>query len=128
AADFGHTSLVIDSHQVNGAGTGPITVLEQNVPEDPIGRTTLTMSDWKLPSNVKNWLHHTVDLFPQTAPFKTNLRISGAGFSANEQVKITFDDTIRVGMTAADRTGAFSTTITVPSSLLPGTHTVVERQ
>jgi hypothetical protein len=106
-----HTSVVIATN-VDGSGKGTIDVIEQNF--HPKGTATLNVNSWHV-NGIKNWLHHTVDLFPQSGPPLTNIIVRGTSFGANEIVMINFNTT-PVGTTTTDSTGAFSTMITIPSS------------
>lgn len=51
--------------------------------------------------------------------------VSGAGFSPGGSIDITIESTpILLKTVAADATGAFTTTVTIPSGLAPGGHTL----
>jgi hypothetical protein len=124
-----HTSLVIAS-QVGNDGNGTITVLEQNF--SSTGTATLYVGKVKNKSNekpwvvagIKNWLHHTIDVIPQTNLPGTQVRIKGEGFGPDEIVTIRFDYTTLLGTTMSSGTGTISTTTTVPLSAQPGRHTI----
>jgi outer membrane protein assembly factor BamB len=65
----------------------------------------------------------SITLTPTSGPPKSNVTVNGTGFGAGEQVSLTFD-TMNVGTATTTSSGTFSHKITVPSSALPGTHTV----
>src|SRR5260370_12096859 len=122
-----HTGVVM-SKNVDSSGSGTLKVLEQNASSNGIAPikvgSNANLPPWVLQPSVKNWLHHTVDLFPQSAPATTKVKVSGTGFGANEQVVITFDGETQVGKPTTNSMGTFSTTIAVPASAQPGLHII----
>lgn len=52
-----------------------------------------------------------------------SVKINGKAFGASETISITFDS-VFVGTATTDNRGAFASKITIPSSALPGTHTI----
>src|SRR5262249_39371315 len=102
-ASFGHTAVVTAS-DVDSKGNGTITVLEQNF--SSTGKAVLNVGanaknpPWVIGGGIKNWLHHTVDVTPQSAPASASAVVSGAGFKANETVTINFDNTLLSTVTA----------------------------
>ena len=124
---FGHTSVVIASN-VDSSGSGTITVMEQNM--SSTGKATLKVGTnaskppWVIGGGIKNWLHHTVDLTPQSASASASVVVIGTGFAANEKVSIKFDGTVLSTVTATSN-GAISTTIRVPATASLGTHHIL---
>ncbi len=54
------------------------------------------------------------------------LPISGSGFAANASLQIEIESTpTTIGTVTADATGAFQTSVTIPASTDPGTHTII---
>src|SRR5712692_9582374 len=98
-----HTSVVMASN-VDSTGNGDITVLEQNF--SPTGTATLSVGQkankapWVV-AGVKNWLHHTVDLIPQTDLPGATVQVKGDGFGPDEMITITFDHSTLLGTTTA---------------------------
>lgn len=117
----GHTSVVMATNY-QSPGYGTITVLEENFSAK--GTQPLQMNNWKIGSGVIGWLHHTLDIIPQTAPASSVVTMNGTNFHANEQVVITFDGETQIGSATTDGSGAFSTTITIPTTAQSGLHTV----
>ncbi|MGZ3644267.1 MAG: virginiamycin B lyase family protein [Ktedonobacteraceae bacterium] len=121
---FGHTSVVI-ANNVDSNGNGTIIVMEQNM--SSTGKATLKVGTnannppWVIGGGIKNWLHHTVDLTPQSASASASVEVTGTGFAANEQVNIKFDGTL-LSTVAATSNGTVSTTITIPAGASLGTH------
>jgi CHAP domain len=113
-----HTAVVL-SQNINAQGNGTIDIIEQNF--SPNGTETLAVNNWNV-SGIKNWLHHTVDLWPQSAPPNTSVLVRGDSFQANETITIYFGAFLLSTVTA-DSSGSFSTIITVPQ--LPPDQTIV---
>src|SRR5213594_289389 len=65
----------------------------------------------------------TVTLTPTVGPPTSKVTVAGTGFGASEAVDIAFDSS-PLAVAQTDPSGAFSKVVTVPSSALPGTHTV----
>lgn len=65
----------------------------------------------------------SITLTPTSGPPASSVSVSGAGFKGRETVALAFDSTA-VGSAQANSGGAFTTTITVPSAALPGSHTI----
>lgn len=59
----------------------------------------------------------------KSGPPKSSVKLSGTSYGINEPVNITFDIT-QVGTANTESTGAFTIIITIPSSALPGSHTI----
>jgi outer membrane protein assembly factor BamB len=126
-----HTA-VVKATNVNSSGNGTITVVEQNASSS--GTATIKVGSnaglppWVLDTTkIKNWLHHTVDITPQTSQPTAKVDVSGSGFGANETVNITFDNanaSILLGTTTASSTGTISTTVSIPQSAQPGGHAI----
>ncbi len=122
-----HTAVVTGS-TVDSHGNGTLTVLEQNASAN--GKATIKVGSaanlppWVLGGNVKNWLHHTVDLIPQTGTPLTKVVMNGTGFGANEQVQISFDGETLIGSATTGSTGTFSTTLIIPATAQVGMHTI----
>ena len=64
-----------------------------------------------------------IKLSPAVGPPTTRVAVKGRGFAPNEGISLSFDDAV-IAQTNADGTGKFTTKIRVPSSALPGDHTV----
>src|SRR6266568_9685656 len=64
-----------------------------------------------------------IRLSPAVGPPTTRVAVKGRGFAPNEGITLSFDDEV-IGQAQADGTGKFSSRIRVPSSALPGDHTV----
>ncbi len=62
-------------------------------------------------------------LTPAVGAPSTTTTVGGTGFAANSLVDVYFD-TQQVGFVATNGTGAFSYSLTVPSTALPGGHTI----
>ena len=62
-------------------------------------------------------------LSPAVGPPTTPVTVSGTGFGSSETVALAFD-LQQIGTATTDSSGAFSGAITVPSTALPGAHTV----
>ena len=72
----------------------------------------------------------TISLNPNSGPGGTRTTVTGKGFQANEQVKITYHDPKgmqKIGKATADSTGAFSIKVTIPIHATPGPETVQAR-
>src|SRR5215467_15761396 len=67
-----------------------------------------------------------VSVSPAVAPPTTSVLVSGTGFSSGVNVAIYFDVTLLTS-TVTDGKGAFSKSISVPSSATPGKHTVAAK-
>src|SRR5215470_13150283 len=65
----------------------------------------------------------SITLSLKAGPPTSVTKVSGTGFGTSEKVNINFD-TALVGSATTNTTGAFSATVKVPSTALPGTHTV----
>lgn len=65
----------------------------------------------------------SIALSVNSGPPSIRVQMSGIGFGNSEKVMITFDSTW-IGTRMTDSSGAFSTTITIPSSALPVSHLV----
>lgn len=65
----------------------------------------------------------TATLTPIAGPPTTSVTVAGAGFPSSTAVNIYFD-TSNLALAVANSTGAFSISIQVPSSAVPGTHWV----
>jgi thermitase len=64
-----------------------------------------------------------IALDPKSGPPGSKTTVSGTGFAAGEQVRLTFDKKVLSTVTA-DSKGAFSTKITVPGGAKKGAHTI----
>src|SRR2546421_4021457 len=64
-----------------------------------------------------------ISLSPAAGPPTTAVTVTGTGFGPSETVSLAFD-LQQLGTAATDSSGAFSGTITVPSTALPGAHAV----
>ncbi len=64
-----------------------------------------------------------ISLSPNHTHPSASVKVSGKGFQVSETISITFDS-ISVGTATTDSTGTFATKIIIPSSALPGTHTI----
>jgi eukaryotic-like serine/threonine-protein kinase len=124
-----HTAVVTSTTVVNGNGT--ITLMEQNNSANGIATINVGknagLPPWVLDQKIKNWLHHTLDVSPQSGFRGTSVHFSGTGFTANERITITFyasGFTAVVGSATADNSGAFSTTFSIPITAKPGTYFV----
>lgn len=116
--NFVHTSVVL-ADDVNGnTGTGPIYVLEQNASVSGIG--TINVKNWSIPG-IQNWLHHTLNMWPQTAAPGASVLMSGTGLSPNQSININFGGNLTPVTT--DSNGNFATTLTVPQ-LSSGQYTI----
>ncbi len=113
----GHTSVVM-STKYTSPGNGTITVLEQNFSGS--GTQKLTMTNGTIGGDVTGWLHHTLDITPQTAYPGSKVTISGTDFGANEQIAIDLGGVSIPTTAITDGNGIFSTSITVPLSTQPG--------
>lgn len=125
-SSFGHTSVVTASN-VDSTGNGTITILEQNF--SPTGGAVLKVGanankpPWVIGGSVTSWLHHSVDLTPQSAPASAGVTVSGSGFAANEKVHIYIDSTL-LSIVTATGNGTVSTPIIVPATASLGAHRI----
>jgi hypothetical protein len=104
----GHTSVVVASQVYSGNGF--LEVMEQNF--SPNGKAKLQVENWHV-SGVKNWLHHTLDIWPQSGHPNTSVLMYGQGFQPNEAINLYFD--VFLTEITADRAGTFLATIQVPN-------------
>jgi hypothetical protein len=111
-----HTSVVLSLAFTDTNGDGEVYVLEQN--NSATGRATLPMQGGSI-SGIKNWLHHTLDLWPQTASPGATVLLSAEGFPPN--APITFSFGTLSTQTTADSNGFVVGTFTVPQ--VPGATT-----
>jgi eukaryotic-like serine/threonine-protein kinase len=65
----------------------------------------------------------SITLDPTVGPPTTNVKVSGIGFGADEQVIVTFD-VKKVGTATTDSTGRFAKKVKAPASALPGNHQI----
>jgi large repetitive protein len=64
-----------------------------------------------------------ISVKPRSGPPGSPATVKGRGFSSNETVTITFDDTV-VGTATANGSGSFSAGITIPAGSTHGPHTI----
>jgi outer membrane protein assembly factor BamB len=65
-----------------------------------------------------------ITLSKVTGPPTTKVTVNGTGFGSSETVNATFDTTTTVGTTTTSSMGSFSFGITIPSTALPGSHSI----
>src|SRR5207249_404460 len=65
----------------------------------------------------------SIALSTVTGPPTTVITVTGSGFGSSETVKVSFD-TVTLSNTTTSSTGGFSQNIAVPTSALPGKHTI----
>src|SRR5947209_3608193 len=65
-----------------------------------------------------------ISVFPVSGPPNTNTQMSGKHFGASETVTLTIDTSISLGSATTDSTGAFSASVLIPKTALPGAHTI----
>jgi subtilisin family serine protease len=82
---------------------------------------TLTYSNGSTDTATVAGLTPCITAKPHSGPPGSTATVKGIGFSPNETVSITFDDTV-VGSATADGTGAFSQMVTVPAGAAKGRH------
>src|SRR5438270_5514267 len=63
-------------------------------------------------------------VFPKSGPPNVSTQVSGKHFGPTETVALTIDTSIPLGTATTDSTGAFSTSVKVPKTELPGSHTI----
>jgi outer membrane protein assembly factor BamB len=66
----------------------------------------------------------TITLSTFTGPPTTTVTIRGIGFGSSETVTATFDTSTTLGTTTTSSTESFSLGITIPSTALPGQHSI----
>jgi hypothetical protein len=75
-------------------------------------------ADWSVPYAA------SVDASPSSGPPGTVVQLSGAGYGANEKVRLSFVDSVSgttpLGTITTDNTGSFTTSVTIPSTATPG--------
>ncbi len=113
-----HTSVVLSRAIDGSTGNGSIYVIEENGARK--GIATLSVQGGTI-SGVKNWLHHTLDLWPQTASPGSTVLVSAEGFQPNEAINFYFD--VFLYHVTADSNGQFAGTLTVPQ-VQSGTHII----
>lgn len=103
-----------------GAQAGPVTATAAGSSSHRSGQTTLTVA-----------YSPQLSVSPTTAPPGRSVNVTGQGFVANTSVHVSITTTNTSGAnttrsvnTTADGTGAFQTSITVPSDARPATYTV----
>ncbi|MEM2759964.1 MAG: IPT/TIG domain-containing protein [Nitrososphaerales archaeon] len=70
----------------------------------------------------------SITISPASGPPGTNITVIGTGFGPNSLVSIIFDSNRFLGEQQSDNNGAFTTTVTIPSDVSAGTHTVIANQ
>ncbi len=113
-----HTSVVL-ARAINGStGNGTIYVIEEI--GSKTGITPLSVHGGSF-SGVKDWLHHTLDVWPQTASPGSTVLVSAEGFQPNEVINFYFD--VFLYHVTADSNGQFAMTLTVPQ-VESGSHVI----
>ncbi len=65
-----------------------------------------------------------ITLLPKTGSPNVKIQVAGKKFGVSETVSLTFDTATSLGTATTDSTGAFTTSVTIPKTALPGNHTI----
>ena len=65
-----------------------------------------------------------ITLLPKTGSPSVKIQVAGKKFGVSETVSLTFDTATSLGTATTDSTGAFTTSVTIPKTALPGNHTI----
>ncbi len=87
------------------------------------GTYTLSYTNGLTDTTTVSGLVPCITVQPHSGPPGSTTTVTGTGFAANEAVTISLDDSV-VATATADGSGAFSKSITVPTGVSKGRHTV----
>src|SRR6266516_1657289 len=65
-----------------------------------------------------------ITLLPKTGSPNINVQVTGKQFGVSETVTLTFDTTPFPNTATSDNIGAFTASVTIPKTALPGNHTI----